>query len=260
MNRIPALAAAELLLLSCALYSCGGGSIPEGVFIDNTSFDDSFQGQLPEAAGLYGKTWLVIGNSISVRGLVEKNYEQYVSEWLGCAVVNVAVGGTGYMQPTEAAKSWLDSIDSYPDPSEVDFITVMGALNDAYNPLGNPGDKGASTFYGAIDAFYGKLKARYPGLPIGVITSTPRSYCHGESGDYVGFIDAVLGVSENYELPSLDLYRLSELEPWTRAGNAEYFIAWSSYPGGDGIHPNTKGHFGMAKLIYPFIVEMCKLR
>jgi len=248
-----------LILLAMVLFSgctLEEESIPAGQFIDNTDFDDTFDDGLPGAARFAGKKWLVIGDSISVRhALVRTDYEEYASEWLGCSVMNVAAGGTGYMQPAGTAPSWLDAMASWPEASEVDFITVMGALNDAGNPLGGPDDRGRGTFYGTLDLFYSHLAAKYRGVPVGVITSTPRNYCHGEDGQYVGWIDAVRVVAARFSLPVLDLYRISGLEPWTCDGNEEYFIAWGSFTRGDGVHPNTKGHFAMAKLIYPFIVE-----
>jgi hypothetical protein len=79
MIRIIVLAVA-LLVSSCSIF-CGGGSIPEGEFVDNTDFDDTFGEYLPDEAGWFaGKTWLAIGDSISVRGLLASNYEEYVSK------------------------------------------------------------------------------------------------------------------------------------------------------------------------------------
>lgn len=234
-------------------------SIPEGQFIDNVDFDDSFENHLPGADGFAGSGWLVIGDSISVRDvLVRTNYEEYVGEWLDCIVTNVAAGGTGYMNPAGEAPDWLEALESspaWPDASAVDFITVMGALNDAGHPLGDPDDRDSSTFYGTLHLFYENLGLKYPGIPVGVITSTPRGYCHGEDGPYEAYIEAVRVVAARFGHPVLDLYRDSGLEPWTIAGNEEYFVAWGSYVHGDGIHPNTKGQFEMAKLIYPFIVN-----
>lgn len=248
-----------VLIFAASVFSCslwgGDDGIPVGVFIDSEAFDDTLGEKLPDAGNLKGKTWLVIGDSISVEGLIETNYEQYVSEWLECEVINVAAGGTGYMHPSAAHGSWLESMDSYPAAENVSFITVMGALNDASHALGDVDDTGVSTFYGALYTFYGRLLEKYPGIPIGVITSTPRSYCHGEDGKYVGFIDAVTKVADRFSLPLLDLYPMERFSPWTQAINEEYFVAYHGYPDGDGIHPNTKGHFEMAKLIYPFIVQ-----
>ncbi|HWR10763.1 MAG TPA: SGNH/GDSL hydrolase family protein [Rectinemataceae bacterium] len=257
--RLTLVAVAVAVFSSCAIRN-EEDDIPEGVFIDSAEFDDTFVGFLPDAGELKGKTWLVIGDSISTRGLIESNYEQYVSEWLDCEVINVAAGGTGYIQPTAYSQSWLDSVDSYPDAKNVNFITVMGALNDASHALGDDADidVDASTFYGALDSFYRKLKDKYPGVPIGVITSTPRSYCHGEDGTYIGFINAVSKIAGRFSLPLLDLYRMEEFKPWTNAINKKYFVAYHHYPDGDGIHPNTWGHFEMAKLIYPFIVQNCR--
>ena len=252
-------AALLVLLTLCACSLAEEDRIPDGQFIDNVDFDESFDGLIPGAGSFAGARWLVIGDSISVRDvLVRTNYEEYVGEWLGCVVTNVAAGGTGYMNPTADAPSWLDALESpsaWPRASDVDFITVMGTLNDAGHPLGDPDDRDSTTFYGALHLFYAMLAQKYPGIPVGVITSTPRGYCHGEDGPYVGYIEAVRLVASRFDLAVLDLYRESGLEPWTEAGNEEYFVAWGSLVHGDGVHPNTKGQFEMAKRIYPFIVN-----
>jgi hypothetical protein len=65
-------------MASCSLQG-EGNEIPEGIFVDNTEFDDSFGDVLPGAKDLKDKTWLVIGDSISTRGIIGTNYEQYIS-------------------------------------------------------------------------------------------------------------------------------------------------------------------------------------
>lgn len=71
-------AIAMVTLASCSLKS-DENEIPEGVFVDNTEFDDSFGNSLPGAKDFKDKTWLVIGDSISTRGIIGTNYEQYIS-------------------------------------------------------------------------------------------------------------------------------------------------------------------------------------
>jgi len=262
LSRFVSILMLVLMLVLCP--ACDEGQLPPGTFIDHTAIDWSYRPD-PGSDAFQGKNWLVIGDSISVRSVVASNYEQFVSEWLGCEVINVAVAGTGYVAAPQGSSNWVELLDDLPPVEEVDFITVMGALNDWYIPLGNPLDTGSSTFYGALDQFYGGLTERYPGIPVGVITSTPRYFRYGdrrqylfsaydETSPYVHHIDAVINVALKYRLAVLDLYRTSTLEPQDPAKNKDCFIGTASYPDGDGVHPNTKGHFSMAQQIFAFIV------
>ncbi len=199
------------------------------------------------------KTWLIIGDSISEHNFRVKNgrnYDYYAARKLQCKVINVAASGTGYITEYEGTKSWLDRIPEF--PKDVDFITVFGALNDRGKVVGNFEDDQTDTLYGGLHIFYRKLIAKYPNKPIGVITSTPRGYCWGETGQYVDHINAVIRVARHYSLPVLDLYSSSGLRPWNRKNNKELFSC-SYSPSGDGVHLNEKGHQAIANKIYNFI-------
>lgn len=199
------------------------------------------------------KTWLIIGDSISEHNFRVKNgrnYDYYVSRQLQCKVINVAASGTGYITDYNGVKSWLDRISEF--PKDVDFITVFGALNDRSKTVGDFGNDQADTLYGGLHTFYRKLIAKYPNTPIGVITSTPRGYCWGETGQFIEHINAVICVAKHYSLPVLDLYRSSGLRPWNRKNNKEFFSC-SYSPSGDGVHLNEEGHKIIAKKIYKFI-------
>lgn len=200
-----------------------------------------------------GKKWLTIGDSITEKNFrATKNYHDYIKEWLECEVVNVAVSGTGYIHEFNGVKGWLDRLPTFPDENEVDFITVMGALNDRHHPIGEFGSEDKTELYGALKLFYEGMIEKYPNTPIGIITSTPREYSWGKNGEFTPHVDAVIEMAQHYSLPVLDLYRFSGLRPWNTTNNKEYFSCQSS-PDGDGVHPNEKGQLLMAYKIYEFI-------
>ncbi len=195
--------------------------------------------------------WLVIGDSITASGLgVEKKYHDYVKGWLDCTVINVGAAGTGYINEFHGVKGWLDRVESFPCASEIDFITIMGALNDRHHAVGDYGSLIPHNLYGALRLFYDKMLDKYPLTPIGVITSTPRIYCWGESGEFIKHINAVVKMANEYSLPLLDLYRCSGLRPWIESNNKAYFDK------ADGVHPNILGHEIIAKKVYPFISNL----
>lgn len=167
-------------------------------------------------------------------------------------VINVAVGGTGYLKDYKDKGPWITYMQDWPE--DVDLITVMGGLNDSGFDLGEFNDNNIDTFYGALKEFYEDLIEIYPCTPIGVITSTPRANSWGENGPDVAINDAILLVAHNYSLPTLDLYRFSGLRPWNDDNNKEFF-SFKSNPEGDGIHLNDKGQKLIASKIAAFIQD-----
>jgi len=195
--------------------------------------------------------WLVIGDSISEHNNhSEHNYDEYVSAMLDVDVVNVALGGTGYLKAYRDNGPWINYVQDWPE--DVDFITVMGGLNDTGYPLGEFNDEDVDTVYGALRDFYETLLDQYPNTPVGVITSTPRAASWGEDGPDVGIVDAILRVAQHYSLPTLDLYRCSDLRPWLADNNREFFSN-EAHPDGDGIHLNAKGQAYIAPVVAAFI-------
>jgi lysophospholipase L1-like esterase len=199
---------------------------------------------------LYSKKWLFIGDSITEHNFrATKNYDEYLKDWLNIIPVNVGMSGTGVTYPFGGNPSWLDKIEDY--PTDVDVISVMGALNDRHTTLGEWGDRETNTVYGAVWNYFNNLIEKYPNKPIIYITSTPREYSYGEDGQYTAWVDAFIKTAHNFSIPTLDLYRNSGLRPWNATHNAEYFSC-SESPTGDGVHPNDKGQLLIARKIMPF--------
>lgn len=207
---------------------------------------------IPEGGSLpsVGKKWLFIGDSITEHNFrASKNYDQFLSDWLGIISVNRGMSSTGVTHSLTSSPTWLNDLPNYPD--DVDCISIMGALNDRHTPLGVWGDRGTDTVYGGVWNYFNSLIEKYPNTPIIYITSTPREYSYGVDGQFTALVDAFIKTAENFSIPVLDLYRTSGLRPWNATNNATYFSC-SSAPNGDGVHPNALGQELMAKKILEF--------
>lgn len=223
----------------------------------NATYDGSkpVEVVIPQGGGAIGsdsvgKKWLFIGDSITEHNFrATKNYDQFLAEWLGIVSVNRGMSSTGVTHSLTSSPTWLEDLPNY--PADVDYISVMGALNDRHTELGAWGDRGTDTVYGGVWNYFNNLIAKYPNKPIIYITSTPREYSYGVDGQYTAWVDAFIKTAHNFSIPVLDLYRESGLRPWNATNNKTYFSC-NSAPNGDGVHPNALGQELMAKKILDF--------
>lgn len=215
---------------------------------------------------LIGKNILFIGDSITEKNYrTAKNYHDYLAEWFGFKNINKGVSGTGYMDNETFGLGWYNKLlNGFYPSTGVDGIVIMGAINDRYHSVGTYGDSTATTLFGTLKLMYEELITRYPNIPILIITSTPRRYSYGDSGNdgtlanYHGHVDAVIQMAKEYSFPCFDLYRNSGLRPWNTVNNTEYFTAdgtgvETGSRDADGVHPNSKGHKIMAQKLFEFI-------
>lgn len=183
---------------------------------------------------------------------------------------NVAMGGTGII--AGGSNGWLNRLASFPD-KKFDCILIMGNMNDYSNNifnannLGQFGDAGTETEYGAVDTFIKQLCNKYPNSKIGWIVSTPRQYYAGD-GDNPNPITAdgylyglnspfykagkaIEEICANYSIPVLNLFEQSNFKCWLKTTKDQYF-----YNDGNMVHPNNDGHRLMAKQIIPFVKKL----
>lgn len=207
---------------------------------------------------------LVTGDSITdAAGTAAKKWHSYLSDWLGCTIINDGKSATGLIRANAEIQGIYTRIDTW-DTSYEDFdmILIMGNMSDggigSSFPVGNFTDSVATASqYGALHSTIQKLITKYPHKPIGWIISTPRlantSYPSPNNGASWGngwfepYCQAIINVCNHYSIPFLDLYHKSNLKPWNTIYNATYFYD------GDGVHPNNKGHEIIAYKIHEFI-------
>ena len=200
--------------------------------------------------------WGVLGDSLTeVNASASKRYHDYVAEDLGFTVLNYGVGGTGYKRGDSTSTSFYNRIESM--DSSLQVITIFGSLNDCNaiangTPLGNVLDATADTVAGAINLTLEKLNAKFPTIPIGIITPTPwhTSVLGDSSNVNTQYVEMLIAIAKKRGLPILDLYNTSGLRPW----DVSYRALMYSHDNGAGVHIDENGH----KFISPKVSEFMK--
>lgn len=232
------LAAFSLFALSAVFGGCAGrdgdtsSSDPEELYLERFK----------------GKKWLVIGDSISeINETADKNYSATVGEMLGAEVINMATSGSGFINPLEGPlhrNCWLERLRHGDYPVDIDFITVMGAVNDYGYPLGEHGGTDEGTVLGASGMFFSLLLEKYPGVPVVFITDPPSGTMN--RGVYDG---AIMKTARDLGIPALNLLEKSRIRYDTQEMKDKYYYK------SDAVHPNQAGHDEISPYIYEFLLE-----
>lgn len=185
-----------------------------------------------------GKKWAVLGDSISMSHATNY-YHTLIAEKLGFTVTNLASSGKGYAYIRDTATPNI--------PSDVDLITIFAGTNDmtSGNNVGNASDT-TGTFSGTVYQTILAIQERFPSVPIGVITPTPRYDSTQYTNWVINIAKGIKAVCEFRSVPCLDLNTISGLLGLTVENKAHYFD-------GDSLHLNDAGHSVIASKIEPFI-------
>lgn len=208
-----------------------------------------------------GKIWNAIGDSITEKnGATSKNYHDYIKEEINCTINNYGVSGTGWRTPKSVGGSSAIYQRISGMAVNADLITVFAGTND-WSEVGIPMVLGSfgdtdplASFYGAVDNVLSQLVTKYPTKTVAVFTPLQRSEAwynlgHGTSTVTLEQIsDAIIKVSNKYNVPVLDLYRLGNMY----AQNATFRTVMMP----DGLHPNDAGHQLLADKILSFINDL----
>ena len=193
-----------------------------------------------------GKKWACIGDSLTeVNSSAAKRYHDYVSDATGITVVNLGVGGTGYMNGGTGSNPFRNRISLI--PSDTDVITFFGSFNDIgeTRPLGTKDDTGTSTIGGCINTTFDDLFTAIPLANVGVISPTPWGTAYpldNENSNWYKYVELLRDICYRRGIPFLDLFHASLLRPWDSEFISEAYSNDSS-----GVHPDENGH----KLIAP---------
>lgn len=193
-----------------------------------------------------GRKWCCIGDSLTeVNSSAAKRYHDYIADHTGITVVNLGVGGTGYMNGGSGSNPFRNRVSSIPIDSDV--ITIFGSFNDLgeTRPLGTESDTGTDTIGGCINTTFDDIFTRIPLANVGVITPTPWGSAYpldNESSNQYKYVQLLKDICERRGIPCLDLFHCSQLRPWDSDFKA---AAYSN--DNTGVHPDENGH----KLIAP---------
>lgn len=197
-----------------------------------------------------GKTWNVLGDSITAGTGTTSTYHAYLKDELGfSSVVNFGMGWSTVAK-YDASDTYNSMAIRYATMGDADVITVWGGTNDAAThtpqvPIGAMADRTVDTFYGAYHVLLSGLIAKYIGKKIAVFTPMPRQ---SKNAMLIPYVQAVKEVSAYYSVPCLDLYANSNIYADIPA------VRPILIP--DGLHPNADGHRILADKIGSFLLSI----
>lgn len=203
-----------------------------------------------------GVTWAVFGDSLTEKNAkAVTSYYDYVSQALGCSIVNYGKSGTGYAKNSSGSDNFVARMLNI-NPNAFDVLTIFGSFNDISSGLeiGEPTDTGTTTICGCINTTIDNFYSVAPYKPIGLVTPTPWASVPTDSAWANQYADAIIAIGKRRGIPVMDLFRASGIRPW--AGSA--YIAEYYTEGGVadiGAHPNSKGH---KVFLYPHFREFLK--
>lgn len=198
----------------------------------------SFIGIKPKWAD---RTWVCLGDSLTEsNSRTTKHYFDYIAEKTGIKTVNLGVSGTGYMRRKDINRAFYQRVSDIPE--DADVITIFGSGNDLSSDqtLETVTDTGTDTICGCINATIDAIYERIPLARLGIVTPTPwvGSMPSKTTCSMAKYSEAIVEICKRRSIPCLDLYHESNLRP-----DDENFrkLAFSK-DGGNGVHPDEKGH------------------
>ena len=187
------------------------------------------------------RTWVCLGDSLTEsNSRTTKHYFDYIAEKTGIKTVNLGVSGTGYMRRKDINRAFYQRVSDIPE--DADVVTIFGSGNDLSSDqtLGTVTDTGTDTICGCINATIDAIYERIPLARLGIVTPTPwvGSMPSKTTCGMAKYSEAIVEICKRRSIPCLDLYHESNLRP-----DDENFrrLAFSK-DGGNGVHPDEKGH------------------
>lgn len=187
------------------------------------------------------RTWVCLGDSLTEsNSRTTKHYFDYIAEKTGIKTVNLGVSGTGYMRRQDINRAFYQRVSDIPE--DADVITIFGSGNDLSSDqtLGEVTDTGTDTICGCINTTIDAIYERIPLARLGIVTPTPwvGSAPSKPTCGMAKYSEAIVEICKHRSIPCLDLYHESNLRP-----DDENFrkLAFSK-DGGNGVHPDEKGH------------------
>ena len=246
-----------MALAAAALFMCFGRISPSAAKTAGDVSRDKILTRTSVYPSWTEKKWTAVGDShteINIRA--RKNYVTYIQEYTGIKAVNLGKSGMGWKRRGGFYKAVLSV------PPDSDVITIYGSFNDldAGYEIGTKDDTGTKTIGGCVNKALDDLFKRIPDANVGVITPCPweeytpleglvpeKGRPEDRSEKAIAYCRLICDICEAREIPCLDLFHCSGLEPWKEEVRQELYTR----DNGHGCHPDEKGHL----LITPRILE-----
>lgn len=170
---------------------------------------------------------------------------------------NFGIAGTAVAEKTPGDTTCMSRRYVNMD-DDADLVTVFGGINDGWFnvPLGQMGDSGYDTEYGAFEILCKGLRAKYPRALIVFITPF-----HQASNRYGGPRDVdvsrkvIIEYCEKYGFPYFDAYTMTNIYP-NKGGNVSCDPNYYDVNTVDGIHLNSLGAKKLGYALGNFILNL----
>lgn len=223
---------------------------------DNSSYLDSKTG-VPRSNLIVNHwqyvKWAVFGDSLTEKTFrAATSYYDYVSQELGCQVVNYGASGTGYARTDSNFMTRILNVDK----TAFDVLTIFGSFNDAGAGLdiGSPTDTGTSTLCGCINTTIDNFYSVAPYRVLGLVTPCPWATIPPDNTWGQNYADAIIAIAKRRGIPYMDLFRESGIRPWAGSAYLEMYYKEGNEQD-TGVHPNSLGH---KVFLYPHFREFLK--
>lgn len=213
---------------------------------------------------LKGIKWYTLGDSLSeFNSTAETNWIKYMIASTEIDNVNLAKSGAGFYRgsPLEGQTqiNYIKQLESV--ESDAELITIAGSFNDLMSnpwttlPVGTASDSGTTTIAGYMNAFFDELLTNFPTVPIGVYMTSPWDIYKPGVTEADAYVSVLKTICETRGIPFYtDCYYGCNLKPWLAANKTEYYTRTGGYV--DGVHPNSKGHIYIYRMIKPFLEKI----
>ena len=182
------------------------------------------------------------------------------------AVNNYGVSGTRIAHQIHASENPRFDLcfcgRAYNMDTSADMVIVYGGVNDYIHgdaPFGEIGDTTPATFCGGVYFLMNYLKENYAGKTILFMTPARMFLRHevddrlpstharkwAEGKELQAYVDVIVETGKKFDIPVLDLYRISGLQPEVPVLKEMYMP--------DGLHPNDAGHERIARKLQGFL-------
>ena len=207
-----------------------------------------------------GKRVTCVGDSITAGSGTTKTYWSILDDTLELeSMTGMGVAGSCVSATSDYKTSNSPLINRYKSIPDSDIITIYMGTNDYGHetPMGTIDDTEDVSFYGALNVIIPGIQMAHPDALLVWMTPTHRygfgtskmlgtafTYDHlpnGRGYSLDDYVDAIKEVCDKYDVPVIDLFTLSGMDPSLSEVRSQYMP--------DGLHPNSAGHEKIAAIV-----------